>query len=77
VQTLQGLQVGGLGGKQTIVINKSGGQTIRYPYRTPDPSLRRRSTSECQLLSKIFGQNGTKIRPFCLNSIFEVPLHQI
>jgi hypothetical protein len=30
VQTLQGLQVGGLGGKQTIVINKSGGQTIRY-----------------------------------------------
>ncbi len=32
VQTLQGLQVGGLGGKQTIVINKSGGQTIRYTY---------------------------------------------
>ncbi len=32
MQTLQGLQVGGLGGKQTIVINKSGGQTIRYSY---------------------------------------------
>jgi hypothetical protein len=67
VQTLQGLQVGGLGGKQTIVINKSGGQTIRYVL---DPSLRRRCTRKSVLPTLCSNFRPDK------NSTAEPPYHE-
>jgi hypothetical protein len=62
--------VGDLGGKQTIVINKSGGQTIRYlvprilPYVEAAPG----NASVANSLQKISGQ-------YTINSIF-ILFHQ-